>query len=134
MKSNRMISLIALLVIVLSVGAWARDTYVAPTTELTKEQKEMLVSLNSDKPQERAKAAEKLGVQCCKKAVDVLTTMMKTDDVNSLRIVAANALWKIGDKRAVDAMREQAKIDKSKTVRTALAAIADKLEKGEKAS
>jgi hypothetical protein len=134
MKSNRMIVVIALLVLGLSVCAWARDTYLPPTTELTKNQKEMLASLNSDKPQDRAKAAEKLGVQCCKHAVDMLVQMMKTDDVNSLRIVAANALWKIGDKRAIVAIREQAQTDKSKTVRTTLNAIADKFEKGEKAS
>ena len=134
MKSTRMISVIALLVVGLCVAAWARDTYVPSTTELTKEQKAMLVSLNRSKAQERAKAAEKLGVQCCKQAVEVLTQMMKSDDVASLRIVAANALWKIGDSRCITAIREQAQVDKSKTVRTALAAIAERFEKGEKAS
>jgi len=133
MKTQRMISVIALLVIVLCVCAWARDVYVAPTTELTKEQKQMLASLNSDNAQERAKAAEKLGVKCCKPAVDILVQMMKTDEVSSLRIIAANALWKIGEPRAIAAIREQAQVDKNKTVRTTLAAIAEKFEKGEKA-
>ena len=133
MKSKTRISVMALLAFGIWTACWASDIYGNPNEEMTAKQKEMLSALNSDKAEVRAKAAEKLGVQCCKQAVDVLVQMMKTDDVASLRIIAANALWKIGESRAVAEIKEQARIDKNKTVRTTLAAIADKFEKGEKA-
>ncbi len=133
MKSKTRLSVMALLAFGIWAACWASDIYVTPNGEMTAKQKEMVSALNSDKAEVRAKAAEKLGVQCCKQAVDLLVQMMKTDDVASLRIIAANALWKIGESRAVAEIKEQAQVDKNKTVRTTLAAIADKFEKGEKA-
>jgi len=134
MKTKRSITLTALLVVGLWACSWARDIYVAPTADLTKQQQEMFAALNSDKAQDRAQAAEKLGVQCCKHAVSVLVQMMKSDEVGSVRIVAANALWKIGDRNTIAAIREQSQCDKNKTVRTVLIAIADKFDKGESAN
>ena len=58
-----------------------------------------------------------------------LVEMMKSDSEAGARIVAANALAKIKDYSVIAEMRQQATTDASKTVRYALNAIADQMEK-----
>jgi HEAT repeat protein len=85
--------------------------------------------LKSDNPEVRAAMARLLGEVCCKEAVEALVTVMKTDEAAGVRMVAANALAKSKDYRVIADMREQAKQDQSKTVRTVLNAIADEMER-----
>lgn len=123
MKSVRLLICILTVTLIASValaGA-SNDKSKKETEEIMK----LIGNLNSLEFEKRALAAQKLGDKCCKEAVDCLLKMMKIDVAPRCRIIAAQALAKIGDKDVVDAMRQQAKKDPHKTVRTALAAIAD---------
>lgn len=53
---------------------------------------------------------------------------MKNDKAFQARIVAAMALMDLGDAKALEANRLQAKVDENKTVRTALTGIVKKFE------
>jgi HEAT repeat protein len=122
---------VAALVVVLACGAVVANATVGVTPEkvLDKDGLKLVASLKHENLEVRAKAAEKLGEKCCKEAVTALVDMMKNDTNSGARIVAANALAKIKDYSVITTMREQATSDASKTVRYALNAIADQMEK-----
>jgi len=76
----------------------------------------------------RASAAQLLGERKVEDAVDPLIQLMKTDKNHSARILAALALYNIGDKKALPEIKKLAKTDKYKSVRVVATGIAMKME------
>jgi HEAT repeat protein len=75
----------------------------------------------------RASAAQLLGERKVQAAVKPLIKMLKTDKAYNARIVAAVALYKIGDERAIPELKKLAFCDHCKTVRHVAAAIAQEM-------
>ena len=117
-----------ILIVALVAGGWATPG-TSPEKVLDKNLSKLVANLQNENLEKRAEAAQKLGEKCCKDAVPHLVKMMQGDAVASARIVAANALAKIGDSSVIPQMLEQAKTDKNKTVRYTLSAIAEEMSK-----
>ncbi len=130
-RQFRLLVMVAALVAALAFGTALANAAIGTTPEkvLDKAGLKLVANLKHENLEVRAKAAEKLGEKCCKDAVAPLVEMMKSDTDAGARIVAANALAKIKDYSVITAMREQAAKDANKTVRYALNAIADQMEK-----
>ena len=76
----------------------------------------------------RTSAAQLLGDRKVVEAVKPLVKMLKTEENTSARIIAAMALYQIGDEKATVALKEAAAKDKNKTVRRVVSAMVQKLE------
>jgi HEAT repeat protein len=76
----------------------------------------------------RASAAQLIGERKVVEAVKPLVKMLKTEENTSARIIAAMALYQIGDEKATVALKEAAANDKNKTVRRVVSAMVQKLE------
>jgi HEAT repeat protein len=85
--------------------------------------------LNSENRGWRYSAARLLGERKVDEAVEPLMKQLKVEKDPSVRIVIAQALHKIGDPRAIEALREAAKTDRNRTVRHLAAVLASDLEK-----
>lgn len=75
----------------------------------------------------RASAAQLLGERKVQAAVNPLIKMLKTEKVYNAKIVAAVALYKIGDERAIPELKKLAFCDHCRTVRHVAAAIAQEM-------
>ena len=75
----------------------------------------------------RTSAAQLLGDRKVVEAVKPLVKMLKTEENTSARIIAAMALYQIGDEKATVALKEAAAKDKNKTVRRVVSAMVQKL-------
>lgn len=71
----------------------------------------------------RTSAAQLLGERKTEAAVKPLVKMLKTEKNYAARIVAATALYQIGDEKALPFLKEAAKKDKNLTVRHVVAGI-----------
>jgi len=71
----------------------------------------------------RTSAAQLLGERKVEAAVKPLIKMLKTEERYACRIIVAKALYDIGDKKALPALKKLAKLDRNKTVRRVAAAI-----------
>jgi len=116
-------------VIVAMVAAGWAATGTTSEKAMDKNFSKLVANLTNESLEKRAEAAQKLGEKCCKDAVPHLVKMMQNDAVASARIVAANALAKIGDTSVIPQMLEQSKTDKNKTVRYTLSVIAEEMSK-----
>ncbi len=76
----------------------------------------------------RTSAAQLIGERKVKEAVEPLIKMLKTEKNYSGRIVAALALYKIGDEKALPELKKLAKCDKCKTVRHVVSAIVKEMQ------
>lgn len=101
---------------------------LASAADLSKENKELIAKLSSEKHEVRLEAAQKLGDNKCREAIDSLVKILKSDKQVSARIIAAHALYKIGDKKVLPVFKEQLKVDKNQTVKTVLEGIIKKME------
>lgn len=101
---------------------------IAFSADLSKENKKLLQELKSEKYDVRVKAAQKLGENKCCDAIKPLVKILKNDAKYNARIVAAHSLYKIGDKKVLQILKERAKLDDNKTVRTVLEGIIKKME------
>ena len=77
----------------------------------------LLLGINSDNFGLRTSAANMLGELKCEKAVIPLMRMLKSEDRESARIVAALALLKIGNEKGIFAIKQAIRFDDSKRVR-----------------
>ena len=75
----------------------------------------------------RASAAQLLGERKVEAAVKPLIKMLKSEKIYNARLVAAVALYKIGDERAIPELKKLAFCDHCKTVRHVAAAIAQEM-------
>lgn len=85
--------------------------------------------LNSENRGWRYSAAKLLGERKVDEAVEPLMKQLKVEKDSSVRIVIAQALHKIGDPRAIAALKETAKTDRNRTVRHMAAVLAADMEK-----
>ena len=76
----------------------------------------------------RTSAAQLLGERKVTEAVEPLIKMLKSEKKYGARIMAALALHKIGDKRALPALKKVAKCDKCKSVRIVATGIIQAME------
>jgi len=76
----------------------------------------------------RSSAAQLLGERKVVDAVDPLVKMVKSEDNSGARIVAAMALYQIGDEKALPTLKTVAAKDKNKTVRRVVTAIVNQME------
>lgn len=77
----------------------------------------LIIGINSTNTGLRASAAHMLGEVKSHKAVIPLMRMLKTEKQENVRIVAALALYKIGDERGIFAIKQAVKFDRSEKVR-----------------
>jgi len=87
----------------------------------------LIKSLQDENVGIRSSAAQLLGERKAEIAVEPLVKMLKTEKNSSTRIVAAMALYQIGNEKALPALKEVASKDKNKTVRRVVAAIVQKM-------
>ena len=114
--------------IVLAITMLFAVSMLATAADLSKENKELITKLTSEKDEVRLEAAKKLGDNKCCEAIDPLVKILKNDKQFAARIVAATSLYKIGDKKVLPVLKEQLKADKNQTVRTVLEGIIKKME------
>ena len=76
----------------------------------------------------RSSAAQLIGERKVEAAVKPLIKMLKTDKLYACRIVAAKALYDIGDETALPVLKKVAKYDKNKTVRHVVKALVHEME------
>jgi len=77
----------------------------------------------------RTSAAQLLGERKAETAVKPLLRMLKSEKRYCARIVAALALYRIGDEKAIPALEKVACKDKCKTVRRVTTAIVQEMQK-----
>lgn len=88
----------------------------------------LIKSLQDENLGIRSSAAQLLGERKVAEAVQPLAKMLTTEENTSVRIVAAIALYKIGDEKALPTLKKVAADDKNKTVRQVVGAIVQKME------
>lgn len=88
----------------------------------------LIKSLKDDNVGVRSSAAQLLGERKVEAAVDPLVKMVKSEDNSGARIVAAMALYQIGDEKVLPTLKTVATNDKNKTVRRVVSAIVVKME------
>jgi len=117
MKATMSILAAAVLIIAATTVAAASD----PSTALTAEQyasaeQNLLIGVESDNQGLKESSAYMLGELKSSKAVVPLMKMLRSDDHESARIVAALALCRIGDARGVYAVKRATQFDSSERV------------------
>jgi len=124
MKTMKSVALITVLVLVLVNLATAQ-------TEPMSDKDYDLYLINSLKEENagiRSSAAQLLGERKVESAVDPLIQLLKSDKCHSVRIVAALALYNIGDKKALPEIKNLAKTDEYRCVRIVATGIVMKME------
>jgi len=76
----------------------------------------------------RASAAQLLGDRRVQEAIKPLIKMLKSEKDYACRIIAAKALYDIGDLKVLPLLKKVAKKDKNKTVRRVVTAIVQEME------
>jgi len=76
----------------------------------------------------RTSAAQLLGERKVEEAVDPLVNMLKSEKKNGARIIAALALYKIGDKSVLPELKKVARCDKCKSVRAVVTGIIQEMQ------
>lgn len=106
----------------------AKESVRADASTMSQKDQKLVTQLKSADLDQRVKAAQELGERKVQGAVKELTNMLHNDKEYRARIVAGMALVEIGDAAALDALKKQAENDPVKTARTAMKAMASKLE------
>ncbi|MBD3378372.1 hypothetical protein GF406_25310 [candidate division KSB1 bacterium] len=106
----------------------AKESVRADASTMSQKDQKLVTQLKSADLDQRVKAAQELGERKVQGAVKELTNMLQNDKEYRARIVAGMALVEIGDAAALDALKKQAENDPVKTARTAMKAMASKLE------
>ena len=88
----------------------------------------LINALKDDNNGIRTSAAQLLGEREVEAAVKPLIKMLRTEKQYGCRIIFAKALYDIGDKQALPALKKVAKHDVNKTVRRVVAAIVKEME------
>jgi len=113
-----------LILVVLAIVTIAANTSNAEGNEIKNSAIESLImGINCDNFGLRTSAAYMLGELKCEKGVIPLMRMLKSEDREDARIVAALALWKIGNSKGIFAIKQAIKFDDSERVRKLCAAF-----------
>jgi len=111
--------IVFILMLFVSSVAIAQDTVMSE-----KDYDQYLIKALKDKNDGiRASAAQLLGDRKVQEAVEPLIKMLKKEQNKSARIVAALALYKIGDEKALPVLKKFAKCEKRKTTKHVMTAI-----------
>ena len=110
-----MSKLILLLISLITFSAFAGNNQGYKVNDCTVAS--LIMGINSDNFGLRTSAAYMLGELKCEKGVIPLMRMLKSEDREDARIVAALALLKIGDARGIFAIKQATRFDDSERVR-----------------
>jgi len=110
-----MTKLILLFVTLISFSAFAENNQVDKVKDSAVES--LIMGVNSDNFGLRTSAAYMLGELKCEKGVIPLMRMLKSEEREDARIVAALALLKIGNSKGIFAIKQAIKFDDSERVR-----------------
>ena len=88
----------------------------------------LIKSLKDENIGVRSSAAQLIGDRRVEAAVKPLIKMLKTEKSYACRIVAAKALYDIGNQEALPVLKKVASHDKNKTVRRVVTAIVKEME------
>lgn len=113
-----------LILVILSIVTIAANSSNAKADEIKDSViKSLIMGINSDNFGLRTSSAHMLGELKCEKAVIPLLRMLKSEKREAARIVAALALWKIGDAKGIFAIERAIRFDRSERVRKLCAAF-----------
>ncbi len=113
-----------LILVVLAIVTIAANTSNAEGDEIKNSAIESLImGVNSDNFGLRTSAAYMLGELKCEKGVIPLMRMLKSEDREDARIVAALALLKIGNAKGIFAIKQAIRFDESERVQKLCAAF-----------
>lgn len=123
MKTPMKLSVVIILIVLVSSFA------VAQTPDATEQEYNqfLIKALKDSNVGIRASAAQLLGDRKVQDAVKPLLKMLKSEKNNSAKIVAALALYKIGEEKALPELKQLAKCDRCKTVRHVALAIVNEM-------
>ena len=110
-----MTKLILLFVTLISFSTFAENNQVDKVKDSAVES--LIMGVNSDNFGLRTSAAYMLGELKCEKGVIPLMRMLKSEEREDARIVAALALLKIGNAKGIFAIKQAIKFDDSERVR-----------------
>ena len=117
MKATMSILAAAALIIAATTAAAASDPSTALTAEkYARAEQNLLIGIESDNQGVKEGSAYMLGELKSSKAVVPLMKMLRTDDQEPARIVAALSLCRIGDARGVYAVKRATQFDDSERV------------------
>jgi HEAT repeat protein len=117
MKATMSILAAAALIIAATSAAAASDpSTVLATEQYARAEQNLLIGIASDNQGLKESSAYLLGELKSSKAVVPLMNMLRSDDQESARIVAALALCRIGDARGVYAVKRATQFDVSERV------------------
>jgi HEAT repeat protein len=110
-----MAKLLFIILLVFSVSSSSLNAKECKVKDSTIES--LIVGINSDNFGLRTSAAFMLGELKCEKGVIPLMRMLKSEDREDARIVAALALLKIGNSKGIFAIKQAVRFDDSERVR-----------------
>ena len=110
-----MTKLILVFVSLITFSAFAENNQVGKVKDSAIES--LIMGVNSDNFGLRTSAAYMLGELKCEKSVIPLMRMLKSEEREDARIVAALALLKIGNAKGIFAIKQAIKFDDSERVR-----------------
>jgi len=116
----KVLTLLTLLV-VMSMG-------VSFAKEVSEYDRYLIERLNDENIGVRASAAQLLGKRKVDAAVKPLVKMLKSEECYACRIVAARALYQIGDEDVLPLLKKVAVKDKNKTARLVVTALVNEME------
>lgn len=116
MKNLTRLLVIAILLI-LSAQIYSQQIHDLSTNKKVCCVKSLLQGLESDNAGLQAGCAYMLGEVCCSKSVVPLMNVLHNNPSEEMRILAALALYKIGDSRGLFAIKQEIKFDESERVR-----------------
>ena len=113
-----------LILVVLAIVTIAANTLNAKGDEIkTSSIESLIMGVNSDNFGLRTSAAYMLGELKCEKGLIPLMRMLKSEDREDARIVAALALLKIGNAKGIFAIKQAIRFDESERVQKLCAAF-----------
>lgn len=111
---------VSLLLTLFSTSCYSREISKTQNEDVKKKEliaKNLLNGINSENLGLKTSSAYFIGEFCCDKAVIPLLRILHNDESEEFRILAALALYKIGDSRGIFAVKKAIRFDKSERVR-----------------
>ena len=120
MKKLNFFFSVTLLLMLFSISCYPKEISKTKNEEAKKKElisQNLLIGINSENFGLKTSSSFFIGEFCCKKAVIPLLKILHNDEFEESRILAALALYKIGDSRGIFAIKQAIRFDKSERVR-----------------
>ncbi len=120
MKKLSVFFSVVLLLMLFSTSCYSKEISKTKNEEIKKKEliaQNLLNGINSDNLGLKTCSTYLIGEFCCDKAVIPLLRILHNDKFEESRILAALALYKIGDSRGIFAIKQAVKFDESDRVR-----------------